>query len=165
MTQLTHGRAAGDVPAALLRQDHIEDTGIAAGTSVMTMDGAIPVEFLSPGDRVITRSGLRILRAVEVRTMSGTAVRVGPDVLGVGRPECAVTLAAGQKLRISDWRAPTIFGTPVAYVPADRLVDGEHVARTAARKLRLFTLRFDAEEVIYAGGLELVSGAAVTVEA
>lgn len=34
------------------------------GTIILTLDGAIPIEFLSPGDRVITRAGARVLRAV-----------------------------------------------------------------------------------------------------
>ena len=33
--------------------------GIAAGTVVATADGYLPVDFLSPGDRVVTRHGMR----------------------------------------------------------------------------------------------------------
>ncbi len=38
--------------------------GIAPGTIIYTLDGALPVEYLSEGDRIITRAGMRILRAI-----------------------------------------------------------------------------------------------------
>ncbi|WP_095589892.1 hypothetical protein [Actibacterium ureilyticum] len=42
------------------------DTGtLAIGTMVMTLDGALPVEYLTPGDRIVTRAGLRILRQID----------------------------------------------------------------------------------------------------
>ncbi|WP_417242500.1 hypothetical protein [Celeribacter sp.] len=31
----------------------------------MTADGALPVEFLEPGDRIITRSGMKVLRGID----------------------------------------------------------------------------------------------------
>lgn len=37
---------------------------LAAGTIVLTMDGALPVETLAPGDRIITRAGARVLRLI-----------------------------------------------------------------------------------------------------
>ncbi len=39
-------------------------TGLAPGTIIYTLDGALPVEFLSPGDRIITRAGMRPLRGI-----------------------------------------------------------------------------------------------------
>jgi len=35
------------------------------GVIVFTADGALPVEFLSPGDRIVTRSGMRVLRGID----------------------------------------------------------------------------------------------------
>ena len=37
-----------------------------AGTMVRTLDGLIPVEFLTPGDRIVTRAGARRLTSVSV---------------------------------------------------------------------------------------------------
>lgn len=162
---MLHGWAAGNDPAATLRLETIEDPGIAAGTAVMTMGGAIPVEHLCPGSRIVTRSGMRVLRSVGMRMLSGAAIRIGPGVLGIARPEAPVTLARGQKLRIADCRAHLLYGTDEAHVPASRLIDGDHVAQTAVCRLPMFTLRFDSDEVIYAGGLELVSGAPAAVAA
>ncbi len=39
-------------------------TGLPPGTIIFTMEGALPIEFLCPGDRIITRAGMRVLRAV-----------------------------------------------------------------------------------------------------
>lgn len=41
------------------------DKGLPLGTKVMTADGILPVEFLEPGDRVITRSGMRTLLGID----------------------------------------------------------------------------------------------------
>lgn len=46
----------------------IRDAAPAAlplGTIVLTMDGALPVEYLSAGDRIITRAGASVLRRVD----------------------------------------------------------------------------------------------------
>jgi hypothetical protein len=40
--------------------------GMAQGTSVLTLDGDIPVEFLNIGDKVLTHSGIRLLKSIEV---------------------------------------------------------------------------------------------------
>jgi hypothetical protein len=40
-------------------------------------------------------------------------------------------------------------------VAARRLVDGHWIRAEAKTDVRLFTLEFDAPEVVYAGGLEL----------
>lgn len=41
------------------------DKGLPLGTDVMTADGILPVEYLEPGDRVITRAGMRVLREID----------------------------------------------------------------------------------------------------
>ena len=52
----TRGRDAA--PAALRG-------GLPLGTIVLTLDGALPVEFLTPGDRIVTRAGMRVLRGID----------------------------------------------------------------------------------------------------
>ena len=34
-------------------------SGLLVGTRVRTLDGILPVEYLEPGDRVVTRAGAR----------------------------------------------------------------------------------------------------------
>ncbi|GAA3872850.1 Hint domain-containing protein [Celeribacter arenosi] len=40
-------------------------TGIARGTLIMTADGMLPVEFLCPGDRIVTHSGMCVLEDID----------------------------------------------------------------------------------------------------
>lgn len=132
-------------------------TGIALGTRVMTLQGALPVEFLAAGDRVITRSGARALRAITVSVLRDVdIVEVAPGALGHDRPERQLQLPAGQKVLVRDWRAQALYGAREAMVPVARLVDGEFLRETRAAELRLFRLVFDAPEVIYADGVELI---------
>jgi hypothetical protein len=127
-----------------------------AGTQVRTLDGVLPVEFLTPGDRIVTRNGARKLVSISVQSRKMIdLVRIRASTLGHDRPEQDLLLSPGQPVLIRDWRAKAIFGLPVAAIPAARLADGEFVCLETHRQVRLFTLRFDEDEVIYAEGLEL----------
>jgi Hint domain len=136
-------------------------TGMAAGTSVMTLDGAIPVEYLNIGDRVLTRDGARTLRGIAVRVVNGDAVRVGAGTLAHDKPVEDVVLAVGQPMLVRDWRAKALYGAAQALVPVERMADGQMIRRVSVRGLRMFTLTFDSVVVVYAGGLELACSATV----
>ena len=139
--------------------------GMLAGTSVLTLDGEMPVEYLQPGDRILTRAGARRLRQVEVSVVQNARViHIGHATLGVDRPTDDVTVSAGQQVLIRDWRAKAMFGTAQAMIPAQRLADGEYIRAETVAEARFFTLSFDEDTVIYAGGLELAC-AALTVQA
>ncbi len=130
--------------------------GIVAGTIVMTLDGALPVEYLTPGDRILTRSGAKELKAISVRVdQNVTMVRAGTGTLGHGRPGTETLVPLHQMLLIRDWRAQALYGAPQAFVAAGRLADGRLVRLETISEVRVFTLDFDADEVIYAGGLEM----------
>lgn len=134
--------------------------GLAVGTTVLTLDGALPVEYLAPGDRILTRSGLRRLVSVQAhRLKDHSMIRIAQDVLGQGRPAEVVHLVPNQPVLIRDWRAKALFGQPQALVPAIRLVDGDHIRPEVLADVRLYTLTLDGAAVIYAGGLELACDA------
>lgn len=65
---------------------------IAVGTIVYTLDGALPVEFLSVGDRVVTRAGARALRRISGCCQTGFA-------LGFDRPE--IVYAEGAMISVA----------------------------------------------------------------
>jgi Hint domain len=129
--------------------------GIASGTVVATADGFLPVDFLAPGDRVVTRDGMRVVRAVRVSRYSGPAVTIRASALGHDRPDQDLTLPADTLVYLRDWRAGAIFGQAEALVPVARLVDGEFIAEEQVLGLRLYDLVFDAPQIVYAEGVEL----------
>ena len=135
---------------------------VVLGTPVLTLEGELPVEFLQPGDRVLTRSGTRRVRQVEVTVVQNArVVKIAHDTLGVDRPGVDVTVSANQQILIRDWRARAMTGKPQAMIPAARLVDGEYIRAETVAEARFFTLSFDEGAVIYAGGLELACPALV----
>ena len=136
-------------------------TGMAAGTRVRTLDGVLPVEFLEPGDRIVTRAGARRLLAVSVRRCrAAEVVRLSASTLAHNRPEADLLLGPGQPVIVRDWRARMLYGAAVAAVPAVRLADGESVKRETRRQVLLYALRFAEDEVIWAEGIELACAAA-----
>jgi hypothetical protein len=141
---------------AAARTSKVGLQAILMGTPVLTLDGELPVEFLQPGDRILTRSGARRLKQVEVtRVQNARVVQISHDTLGVGRPSDDVTVAAGQQILVRDWRAKAMAGAAQAMIAAGKLVDGEYIRAAVLPEARFFTLSFDEDAVIYAGGLEL----------
>lgn len=143
------------------RRQHAELSGLLAGAVVMTLDGEIPVEFLSPGDRVVTRdSGMAIIRTIHVRHIVGNAIAIMAGSLGHTRPERDVVIPAGQEILIRDWRAPALAGKSQAMIPAAHLVDSHYVTLHRNVTMTVYDIAFDRAHVIYADGLELASAPA-----
>lgn len=140
----------GSDPARLRLVPRTGDTatGIAAGTVVLTANGALPVDYLEPGDRIVTRSGMRPLRSIAARRYSGPAVEIAAGALGHGRPEQALILPAGVPVLV---RGPE---RGMVMAVAD-LIDGDSVAAAEVVSLRVYDLSFDAPEIVYAEGLEI----------
>lgn len=136
---------------------HVDSiNGLLPGTEVLTLDGALPVEVLVPGDKIITRScGLAILKGIEHGYQMCETVRVRAGSLGHDRPEIDTILPSHQKVLIRDWRATALFGKPQALVEAKRLVDGEFLRLQTVERHMVFRLIFEEPQVIYADGLEL----------
>ncbi|SHI34161.1 Hint domain-containing protein [Palleronia salina] len=147
------GKAAGKQARAGSTQ-----AGLAAGTRVMTLDGMIPVEFLTPGDRVVTRDGgISVLRGVKVTVHTDVRpVTISASVLGHDRPERDMTVAPDQPLLIRGWKSRALYAADSSLVPAARMADGQYITvADAPQSLRSFQLVFDAEHIIYAEGVEL----------
>ncbi len=131
-------------------------SGMLAGTRVRTLEGILPVEYLEPGDRIVTRSGARRLTGVSVLVLANAEmIRIRASTLGHDRPDQDLLVSPDQPVVIRDWRARALFGAAVAAIPAARLVDGEFIQRETLQDARLYALQFDDDEVIYAEGLEI----------
>jgi hypothetical protein len=131
-------------------------SGIPAGTVVLTADGEIPVEFLTSGDRIVTRdTGMVRLAGIARRTAVVRLILFAAGSLGHTRPDHDLILPADQAVLIRDWRASAFTGQTQALVPAGALVDGEFIRDLGPQRLCLHLLRFARPQVIYAGGMEL----------
>lgn len=130
--------------------------GIVEGTAIMTLRGAVAVESLRAGDRVVTRAGALRLVSVERRTeRMARLVKVSASALGHDRPEDDMWIAADQPVLVRDWRAKAMTGADRAMIPAVRLCDGEYIRSDVRRDATIWTLHFEQPAVIYANGVEL----------
>lgn len=161
MTDRAVSRGANGKPARHVR-DGDPLNALAAGTEILTLDGTLPIEFLNPGDRVITRdSGTAVLRHMRGFTTFVPAVSIRPGSLGHMRPDRVLHLPATQEILLRDWRAETLFGARQALVPVSRLVDGNFIRALGLQRMTLIELSFDAPHILYADGLELAAAAPV----
>ena len=118
--------------------------GIVAGSIIFTAEGEIPVEYLSPGDKVVTRdSGMVTLLDTFVHRISAQAVAIKAGSLGHTRPDHNVIIPAEQNILVRGWRARSMFGKAQTIVQAEDLIDGEFNNDVGARDLHLMHLTFD----------------------
>jgi len=152
----TVGRAAGQSPLSHPVSSPAPRAGFVGGTILLTQEGEMPVEFLSAGDRIITRDAgmVRLERIGHRRTLT-RAISFAAGSLGHTRPDQDLVLPAAQMILIRDWRAEAMFSAKPAMVRADELVDGEFVRDLGPQKMMLHQLHFADPHVVYAGGLEL----------
>ncbi len=137
--------------------------GFPVGTSILTADGDLPVEYLTAGDRIVTRNGgMTPLLSITASTHSTRAVKIAAGSFGAQGPEIDCVLPADQPVLVRDWRAQALFGQAQAMTTAAQLVDREFITDIGPRRLVLFKLEFDRPRVVYAGGLELGTEAQVS---
>lgn len=157
MVQKNQGHERGENTRAPRR---IYMSGLAAGTTVTTLDGELPVEFLHAGDRIVTLDqGMMKLRAITARpAWKSDLARITPRALAPNSDTPDFWIAAHQPILIRDWRAPAMFGRSRALVPANRMLDGEHIRREVqGGQIMLFQLHFEKTHLLRVGGIELTS--------
>lgn len=132
------------------------DSGLISGTKLLTLDGEIPVEILSVGDRLITRdSGISEVTHIQRTTRRVHTIAFAAGSLGHTRPECDTILAADQMILIRDWRARAMFNSERALVAARSLIDGEFIIDQGKQEQVLIQIFCNGPHILYAGGLEL----------
>ena len=131
--------------------------GIPQGFDILTCEGALPVETLVKGDRVISRTtGSVALLGVRCRVLETHVVEVAPNVLRDYTQTDCLILPAAQRVLLRDWRAKALFGQPQAVAPVGALVDHGFIRDLGMQEICVFDLSFTRDQVIYAAGLEMV---------
>ncbi len=134
----------------------ILDTGLVQGTTLLTLDGEIPVEFVSVGDKLITRdTGVSKIIHIQRTTRKVRSIAFAAGSLGDTRPESDTLLAGDQMVLIRDWRARALFSSERALVAARSLIDGEFITDLGEQDQTLIQIFCDSPHILYAGGLEL----------
>lgn len=160
MTNIAAGLRMTDMAGA-------SPVGVPAGAAIMTLDGALPVDHLYPGDQVVTRRGAQridYISKIEL-PMAACLVEVTENALG-GRPDQPIRLPMAQRVLLRDWRAKALYGQAQACVPAGQLVDGTYIRLVEADgPVTFYQISFGRPEIIHADGLELASADDLVVHA
>ena len=153
----TVGRVGGTDPQTGQYKSYASrDTGLLLGTMLLTLEGEIPVEFISIGDKVITRdSGIAKIEHIQRSTRMVHTIALAAGSLGHTRPERDAVLAGDQMCLIRDWRAQALFQADRALVAARTLVDGEFIRDLGMQEQTLIQLFCDGPHILYADGLEI----------
>ena len=153
----TVGRVGGQDPQAGQFSPYaVLDTGLLQGTMLMTLDGEMPVEFVSIGDKLITRdTGISKVTHIQRSSREVHAIAFAAGSLGHTRPERDAQLAGDQMVLVRDWRARAMFNSERALVAARALVDNEFITDLGMVETTLFQIFCDGPHIIYADGLEL----------
>ena len=134
-------------------------SGLTAGTPVMTAEGLLPVDYLQPGDRIVTRNGGMVqLDSVTATCACHRGIRIGAGALGRNAPATELVLPQHQPILLRGGLAQEFRGQDQALVPAIALLDLPGVEDEGSCELRLFRPVFDRPRIVYAGGLELGFG-------
>ncbi|MEM9971876.1 MAG: Hint domain-containing protein, partial [Pseudomonadota bacterium] len=103
-------------------------TGLCAGANIRTPCGDRRVEFLRPGDLVVTRdAGLRPVRLIWTQTVTAAEIAADPSLapivvrpraVGPMMPQKSVSVGAAHKLLVPGWRLADEDDTTSCLVPA-----------------------------------------------
>ena len=138
--------------------------GVHASTLVATEMGWLPAGDLRPGDRIVTfDNGMVALRdaAVSLQTTAGRTLpraywplMVPEKALGNRRE---MLLMPEQNVLIESDEGEDLFGDPFLLVAASALDGYNGITRVApAPEMKIVSLRFDDEQVVYANGMVLM---------
>jgi len=139
------------------------------GTRILTPAGAVAIETLEAGDRIITRDhGVQMIRWIGATTISAGYMAVRPNLrpvlirkgaLGKDVPEQDMRVSRQHRILVRDWRAEVMFGVEGGVlVPAFSLCNDKDVLQERPTgDVTYIHMAFDDHEVVYADGVEAES--------
>lgn len=145
--------AAGNTDVAFVKLSMI--ACFTEGTEIDVPGGRIAVEWLRPGDEVVTLDhGPQVLRWVGRVTRDAVGqdapVEIAAGTLG---DHGALRLSGNHRVLVTGPRAELLFGEAEVLVKAKHLVDGRAVRVVEGGEVTYLHLLFDRHEVVMANGL------------
>ena len=126
-----------------------------AGSMIDVPGGQKPVDWLRPGDTVMTLDNgpaeLRWVARSEVPGLGlGTPITIAPEVFGGTAP---LIVSPQHRLLVRHPTLDIMFSEPEMLVPARFLVDGVKITRASRRTVSYCHLLFDRHEIVRSGGI------------
>jgi hypothetical protein len=130
--------------------------GFLATTTMLTADGALPVEWIAQGDRIITRDcGMVTLRRMTQWRYHGPLITIPKGALGPSLPTEDIQLLPDQMILLTDGHR----GERPVVIRAQDLANGCDICvEDATDGVDLRCLDFDAPHLVYAAGLATGTG-------
>lgn len=138
------------------------------GTRIATPYGAVPVEDLREGDKVVTKdNGPREILWTGMRRLSGARLYAMPDLrpvriragaFGIERPDDELLVSPEHRLLVKGRVAQALFNTPEVLVTARDLINGSTIVQDMRLKdITYVHLLLDSHQVIWANSVETES--------
>ncbi|MEP3345447.1 MAG: Hint domain-containing protein [Litoreibacter sp.] len=126
----------------------------AAGTKILTENGPVAVQYLQPGDLVMTRdAGLQELTWTGARRVDALGdlapIVISKGALGNSRE---LVVSPQHRMLIEGWRAELLFGEEEVFVKAKDLVNDETIYVREGGKVNYHHILFDDHQVVFAEG-------------
>ncbi|SMR81628.1 Hint domain-containing protein [Aliiroseovarius halocynthiae] len=134
-------------------------TCFAQGTGILTPDGEVSVEQLSPGDKVCTlNSGDQTIRWVGIRSVPAidklAPIRIKAGALGQGLPKQDLCVSRQHRMLCRSKVAKRMFDTPEALISANKLTVLSGVRQDDSFGWITYChILCDTHEVVYANGM------------
>jgi len=143
-----------------LGQSFTITSGIAAGTTLLTQSGIVPVESIAVGDKVITRDrGLQPVRWVGAwqffNQADAAAVHFAADAMGNHE---AITLAPQTRVLIRSAMVKALYRESEVFALAGDLVNGTTICSVQDfAPITMVQMLFDNHEILRANEMEVES--------
>lgn len=134
------------------------NSGFLATTTILTADGALPVEWIITGDRIITHDcGMATLKSITQWRYHGPMVTVPKGALGPSLPTEDIQLIPEQLILLTNGQRSE---RPVLTYARDLVNDPNIYNDLATDGVDLRFFEFDTPHLVYAAGLATGTGEA-----
>lgn len=132
------------------------------GTLIATPKGEVPVEWLKPGDRVITRdNGIQEIRWISSKVADWAMLTAHPHLkpilirqgsLGDGLPERDMLVSPNHRMLVANDRTALYFDEHEVLVSAKHLVAGRGVHEVDSSGVTYIHFMFDQHQIVLSNG-------------